>query len=165
MWLELTQKCNFKCLHCYQGETHKITENDMSIEEWKNIILQCAELKCDYIQFIGGEPCLYDGLPELIYFARRLGIKGIALFTNLSCITPEIISAIIDNDVFVNFSIYGASAEIHDKITQISGSFEILKEKIKILRNFDIRMRANVILMRENETFGETLRICSMTWV
>ena len=142
VWLELTQRCNFKCLHCYQGETHKINENEMSIEEWKDIISQCAELKCDYIQFIGGEPCLYAGLPELIYFARRLGIKSIALFTNLSCITPEIISAIIDNDILVNFSIYGASAEFHDTITQIHGSFEILKEKIKILRKFDIKMRA-----------------------
>ena len=31
-WLEITQKCNCRCLHCYQGEEHKQSVNILTLE-------------------------------------------------------------------------------------------------------------------------------------
>lgn len=38
VWLELTEACNLKCIHCYDGDEHKINNTDnLSFEQWKDI--------------------------------------------------------------------------------------------------------------------------------
>src|SRR5574344_1074185 len=32
VWLEITSKCNLRCIHCYQGETHQEIKNSLSEE-------------------------------------------------------------------------------------------------------------------------------------
>lgn len=158
VWMELTQKCNSRCIHCYQGESHLEAMKPLSINEWKNIITQCAALNCPHIQFIGGEPSICSYLPELIAYAYNSGIRRITIFTNLLFLTDELLLAIQKYKVSVNFSIYGASASVHDRITQITGSFDKLITNIKRLQEVHIVLRASIILMKENEREYERIR-------
>ncbi|MBR0258166.1 MAG: radical SAM protein [Synergistaceae bacterium] len=157
-WLELTHRCNFRCVHCYQGDLHNETGGPLSFHEWQGVISQLAELHCNNIQFIGGEPCLYGGLADLIRFSHDAGIENISLSTNLSHIDGELLSSFADCGVQVNFSVYGASSNIHDRITRIPGSFELLTRNIKRLNDSGISMRANVIIMRGNESFRDDIK-------
>lgn len=158
VWLELTQNCNYRCVHCYQGTSHEDRKEKLSLDEWKSIILQCIDAGCRHIQFIGGEPTLSRDLPELLRFSHDVGIDRIVLFSNLSHMNGELLSAIADCGVFVNFSIYGASAPIHDHITQVSGSFERLISSIKQLKELHVSLRANMTIMKENEAEREAVR-------
>lgn len=150
-WLELTQACNLRCVHCYQGECHGEPDQPLSVSEWKRVIAQCAAAGCGSIQFIGGEPSVCAFLPELISFAHEAGIGGVSIFSNLFSLPEQLLSVVIDYRVSVNFSLYGASAPVHDRITQIPGSFDRLMAHIKQLQAHSIPLRAHVVMMRENE--------------
>lgn len=54
--------------------------------------------------------------------------------------------------VDVHFSIYGATADVHDAITQTKCSFENLLDSIRKLSKCDVNLIVHVVCMRENET-------------
>ena len=150
-WLELTQACGNRCLHCYEGEEHIEAANPLSYNEWKQVINDIAKLGCKQIQFIGGEPTRYKGLPGLLNHARRVGIKNITVFSNLYEISEELLATMKINNVQVHFSIYGSNAKIHDNITQCKGSFDRLINNIKRLKKTGIKCDAHIVVMKENE--------------
>ena len=70
VWLEITQACNMKCLHCYEGENHISDKNNsLSIDEWKKVIDDIANLSVDRVVIIGGEPCIHKGY--FVIFIRK----------------------------------------------------------------------------------------------
>lgn len=70
-WLEITEKCNLKCVHCYGqfGEPKIEKEKLLTTEEWKEIIKKLAQNDCKGIQLIGGEPTLHKEFYEILKFA------------------------------------------------------------------------------------------------
>jgi len=151
VWLEITQACNLKCLHCYAGEIHKQSSNVLSFDDWINIINQIYDAGCKRIQFIGGEPCIYPKLIPLIDYAGAKGFESITVFTNAVIITDEFIDCLVKNNVNIRFSLYGHTAQIHDAITQVNGSFEKTVANVKRLMELNIKVSPAVIAMRENQ--------------
>ena len=159
VWLEITQACNLKCLHCYTGEIHKQSYNILNVEDWINIIDQLFNVGCRRIQFIGGEPCIYHNLITLINYAGEKGFEGITIFTNATIINNELIDCIKKNNVNIRFSLYGHNANIHDSVTKINGSFNKTIENIKRLLNENINVSPAVIAMRENQDYIENIKL------
>ena len=63
--IELTSRCNLNCSHCYNASRSE--SNDLSSNEWKNIIQQLCEMRIGTILFTGGEPLMAgDLLIELL---------------------------------------------------------------------------------------------------
>lgn len=151
VWLEVTQKCQCRCIHCYEGNVHKECDNPLSFEEWKSVIDELAIMNCKEIRFIGGEPTIYKRLYQLIDYAKVKGIEKISLFSNLFNISDVLLKSIIDNDVEVHFSIYASDSKIHDLITQVPGSFNNLINNIKLLSKSLIKLTAHVVIIKENE--------------
>lgn len=156
-WLEVTQLCNLRCVHCYEGDAHKSIENKLSVGEWKRIIKELSEVACPNIQFIGGEPSCYPNIVELIDFAGSLGFRSIGFFTNATRISDGLLSCLNRNQVRVNVSIYGHTAAVHDKITTIHGSFDKSINAIKKMINQGINVSVAITVMRENEQFFEEI--------
>ena len=154
-WLEVTQCCTSRCIHCYEGNEHCEVKNPLSFAEWKKVISDLNLLGCKSIQFIGGEPSLYKRLPLLIDYATSKGISNVSIFTNLYVISDELFNAIIRNNVTVHFSIYGDAAETHDGITQVNGSFNNMIGNIKKLLEHNVKLTAHVVIMKENEAERE----------
>ena len=158
VWLEVTNRCPFKCIHCYEGQEHKECENPLSFEEWKNIISNLAKMNVNELRFIGGEPTVYARLNELIDYCKELGIKKVSIFSNLYTIDKErLFNSIVKNDVEVHFAIYGSYADVHDKVTQVRGSFDKLILNIKKLQKNDVKLISHVVIMRENENEVEKI--------
>lgn len=157
-WLELTSGCNLRCVHCYEGETHSHTQESLTTEEWKNIIKQLSDMSCRRIVFIGGEPCIYKDLNELLEYAGKLNFRKITLFTNATLLSKKTIDIVKENNVQVRFSLYGSNAEIHDKITKKNGSFDNTMYNIKLLKNMGINVSPSVIIMKENEDDLENIK-------
>ena len=157
-WLEITQACNLKCLHCYAGETHKQSSNFLSVDDWINIINQLFVAGCRRIQFIGGEPFVYPKLISLLNYAGTKGFESITVFTNATIITDELISCLIKNNVNIRFSLYGHTAQIHDAITQINGSFEKTIMNVKRLLELKINVIPAVVVMRENQDYTKEIK-------
>lgn len=154
LWLELTNKCNLKCIHCYaESSPFNELESKIDFEKWKNVLDDSYNLNCRKVQFIGGEPTIYPRLNDLIVYARTIGFEFIEVYTNGTVINPEHIRTFIDNDVKVAFSVYGHNPEVHEKITNGKGSFKRTMKNIAMVKNSGIEFRISVIEMQENEKF------------
>ena len=150
-WLSLTERCNMKCVHCYEGNEHFEMKETLSFEKWISLLDELYEVGCVNICFIGGEPTLYSKLPELIDYAYDKGFKQIVIFTNLSYLSEKLLASIIRSKCTVKFSIYGSNEAAHEKVTQIKGSFKRLVNNLNTLIKNKVKVVAATIIMKENE--------------
>ena len=66
--IELTNRCNLRCGHCYD-ERHAGT-GDLGIEIIEKILREARACGIDHLSFTGGEPTLHRQFPEIV---RRVG--------------------------------------------------------------------------------------------
>ena len=157
VWLELTQNCNMKCIHCYEGENHTSSSKQLNILEWKNIINQLKVLSVNRVIVIGGEPCTHAGVFEILKYLSQNKINT-TLFTNASLLNKEIMDYSIENNIEIKVSLYGSNDLIHDNITKVKGSFDILIKNIKYLISRGKNPTIAVTLMKENENDYENIK-------
>lgn len=159
-WIEITQACNLRCVHCYEGTVHRKLDNALQIEEWKNIIDQLDALHLKRLIIIGGEPCCNENVIEIISYASQKKMD-VTLFTNGTLFDEKLISTVIKSNIRVKLSVYGHVAAIHDGITRKPGSYLKLVDTVSKLVEFGVPTSAAVIIMRENENYvKEILDFC-----
>ena len=156
-WLELTSVCNNKCLHCYATSGPNCQEAKVSHSQWINTIQQAYEAGARAIQLIGGEPLLYPKWRELVLIAHELGYEYIEIFSNATLITDEDVDFLKQYNVNVATTIYADNAEVHDAITQQSGSFTSTLNSIKKVLKAAIPLRIASIIMKPNENQVENI--------
>ena len=151
LWLELTNQCNLQCSHCYaESGPHTSGKDALTCAQYRQLINEAYEAGCRRIQFIGGEPTLNRDLPELIRLCSDLGYAFIEVFTNLTRLTDELLACFRENGIHVATSVYAPMAEIHDKITHITGSFAQTVSNLRKLSQAEIQIRVGIIEMQEN---------------
>lgn len=60
-WIEISNRCNLKCLHCY-NESDIHCNKTMSFENFKKVIDNLIKIRVRRIQIIGGEPLIEQKL-------------------------------------------------------------------------------------------------------
>lgn len=151
LWLEVTQKCNLTCQHCYVSSGPDLPLfGRMRPSDWVNTIVEAGKLGCKSLQFIGGEPLLYPKIDELIQAAKDNGFELIEVFTNGTPITRHLAENFSRWNVQVACSMYSADSRIHDTITQKSGSFDRTISALKILAELNVPVRVGFIEMETN---------------
>lgn len=146
LWLEITPKCNLRCLHCYSDSSPERSITDgLEYEDWRRILREAAGLGCTKVQFIGGEPTLYPHLNALIEDARMAGFNFLEVFTNGTVLTDSMLTTFKSAEVQIAVSIYSAHDDCHDEITQKRGSFANTLKNIRRALDCGIGVRACVI--------------------
>lgn len=158
VWLEITQACNLKCLHCYEGDKHCSAEHKMSVARWIEIINELGDMGISRVVVIGGEPCVSNNLIQILDELCKRKIKT-TLFTNATLMSEQLLSFIVINRdwIEVKVSIYGHNKEVHDAITQVDGSFDMLIKNTSYLVENEVKVYAAVVVMKENENCFEEL--------
>lgn len=155
LFWESTIKCNLTCAHCRRIEGDEQAHRDMSTAQAKALIEQLADLgkgqpMMPVLVFSGGEPLCREDVFELIGVARSLGITP-ALATNGTLIDDAIADKIKESGVArVSISLDGATAEVHNKLRQLEGSFESALEGIGRLREKDVPFQINITMTKHN---------------
>jgi MoaA/NifB/PqqE/SkfB family radical SAM enzyme len=150
LWLEVTGKCNLRCLHCYADSGPQRPLHDyMSAEDWEDVLCDAAALGCRKVQFIGGEPTLYPALGDLIARARALGFLTVEVYTNGTSFKPRLKETFVRYKVDLAFSVYGTTAQGHEAVTLQAGSFSRTLASIRWALASGLSVRAAVI---ETET-------------
>lgn len=155
LFWESTIRCNLSCAHCRRIESNEQAHMDMTTDQAKALIEQLAELgkgqpMMPVLVFSGGEPLCREDLFELIGFAKSLAIIP-ALATNGTLIDQTIAERIKESGIArVSVSLDGATAEVHNKLRQLEGSFESALEGINRLRERDVPFQINITLTKHN---------------
>lgn len=75
--IELTNKCFRNCKHCSSIATNSnINLKELSFVDVCKVIMEAKEMGVDNIVFTGGEPLMYDKLPDLVKLTKSLGINS-----------------------------------------------------------------------------------------
>lgn len=153
--LAVTYRCNLRCAFCYAGchvTANPIGHNaELPTEALCGIIKKIyEEAQVPSISFTGGEPVLRNDLPELIAYAKSLGMR-VNLISNGTLITLEkaeqLAKAGLDS---AQISIEGTDSSTHDAITGMSGAFHKALNAIGFLKGCGIHTHTNTTLNGRN---------------
>lgn len=156
--LEVTRRCNLRCVHCYlgpQAERQKAATGEMGTEKILDIIDQVTDAGCLYLLITGGEPLLRDDFPVIYRHAKEKGLL-VTVFSNGTLITEKILTLFQDLPPHeVEISLYGATAPTYERITGVRGSYEKCVRGIELLAGSKIKVNLKTILMtlNSNELF------------
>ncbi|MFD9948834.1 radical SAM protein [Nonomuraea sp. NPDC059023] len=119
--LELTNRCQLACTHCYSGASPTAGHGSMTSERWHNVITSAPAAGIETIQLIGGEPTMHPDFLALADHVLGTGLK-LQVFTNLYRVTDALWALYGRPGVHVATSYYSDVAAEHDKITRRPGS-------------------------------------------
>lgn len=157
LWLELTNRCNLQCTHCYaESGPYEPLSQRLNHEDWLAILQDARKSGCKQVQFIGGEPLLYPRLHELVRSARGYGFEFIEIFTNGTRLTQADLAVFKKSDVQLAFSYYSSDLVTHDAITKVRNSGLKTRAAIKAAIDAGLTARVGLIVMEENKSNVET---------
>ena len=176
--LEMTYKCNHKCLFCscpWEADNKFKKRKELTLQEWKDCIKLMTDNGVCSLAFTGGEALLNKDLTKIIEFAASCTSEyietkgdilvaekkppGLYLISNGALVDNEVLSLCKNNNVHLSMSLPGRST--YKAHTQ-SGSYKKIIENFTKAKNMDIKTTVNITVTKKNlfelyETISEAL--------
>ncbi len=145
--LDLTYRCNERCIHCYLDHDD---HGEMTTPEIRSLLDQLAEAGVFFLTMSGGEILLRKDFFDILEYARAL-LFCVKLKSNAILIrehqADRIRSLGVDS---IQISIYSHRPEIHDAITKVPGSLRRSLDAIRFLRAQGLKVIIANVLMLQN---------------
>ncbi|MFB0564682.1 MAG: radical SAM protein [Candidatus Aminicenantaceae bacterium] len=149
--MEVTFRCNLKCVHCYVAEDS--TKKELTFPQITDIIDQIHQEGCLWLCLTGGEPLMRSDFLEIYSYAKRKGFL-VTLFTNGTLITSKIADYLREYPPFmIDITLNGITAETYEGITRVPGSFQKCLEGIDLIleRNLPLTLKSNGMILNRDE--------------
>ncbi len=146
--IEITGRCNERCVHCYIPHESKVNDIDSSL--FYSILDQCRDLRLLHLTLSGGEPMLHRDFCNFLRRCREYEFS-VSVLTNLTLLNDEVLGEMKANPLLgVQVSLYSLDASVHDVITEVKGSFERTMNGIRVLIENDIPMQISCPILKQN---------------
>ena len=135
--LEITNKCNLKCIHCFYSDY--ISTYEMSIENIAYTIGKISALEnLEYIGVTGGEPFLHSRFIDILkMFGDNFSKTRFLIITNGILLNDEILNLFsVYKNIAINISVDGSNRQINDMIRG-NGTYDKLIESIEKVAAID----------------------------
>ena len=155
--LEVTRHCNLRCVHCYVADRDR---GELPLSRWLELVDELADEGCFSVSLTGGEVGLREGwLDVAAAVKRRRMILGV--LTSGTAFTSAELQRLIElRPAQVAVSLYGATAERHDAVTRVRGSFEKSVATLNALTAAGISCRVGSVLMTQTiDSFVDIARL------
>ncbi|UCD40814.1 MAG: radical SAM protein [Chloroflexota bacterium] len=127
----ITAKCSQACPYCWGPRRFR---NPVDTETAERIIARIKELGVRRIVFTGGDPLLRLDAPDLIRFAKEIGLET-ALSTTGDHLTPEILEDLYPYLDLISLPLDGSTEEINSR-TKHPGHFAAVMQALGLLRSY-----------------------------
>ena len=149
--IELTFRCNLKCVHCYV--TEDTTKEELAFDEITDILDQLHREGCLWICFTGGDPFMREDFADIYAYAKRKGFL-ITIFTNGTLITPEIADFLsLEPPFSIEIPINGITPATFESISRVPGSFKKALEGIGLImgKNLPLKLKTKAMTLNYHE--------------
>lgn len=158
--IELTNVCNFRCIHCYHGDHNNVHLDKDTVLD---VVNQFKELGLYEVTISGGEPLAHPDFLEILdeLNKKRLYVN---LFTNASLLNQDVIEALLKSNVKdVQFSLYGLDYNTFSCVTGTNNLnlFNNYMSGIDLLRQSSLSVTCAMVIMKGNfHQRHEMLEMC-----
>jgi uncharacterized Fe-S cluster-containing radical SAM superfamily protein len=145
---ELNMGCNYDCKHCYLGL------KEFAGLEWparEKILEAMRDAGVLWLQLTGGEPTIDKLFPDTYSRAFDLGMM-IEVLTNGSRLSnPAILGLLTSRPPHrVTLSVYGATEESYDGLTQRRGAYKSFTRGLKAAHEAGIPLDLSIVITKDN---------------
>ncbi len=148
---ELTNLCNFSCVHCLREEEGPHSFLPFAIAD--KVLREVEPYRdFDYVAFTGGEPTLHPRFVEIAELVVERGYR-FGMVTNgwkFAELLPRI-EPLKRHLRQVTFSLDGAREATHDEIRRRPGSFHRIVQATSLCRHHGIPFQLNMVITRANQ--------------
>ena len=158
--LDLTYRCNERCVHCYlDHEDH----GEMTTAEILDLLDQLAAAGTFFLSISGGEIFMRQDLFQILEYARDLRFS-VQLKTNAVMIRAAKAKRLAQLGLDqVQISLYSHIPETHDAITLLPGSHARTLEGARLLIEHGVKVRFACVLMSHNADDYHGVRALAQT--
>ena len=147
--MNITKRCNLKCIHCYAGSNDNQPSGEMSTGEIMRILDDLAGFGCPVVLFSGGEPLLHPDIVKLAGYAVDCGMRAV-ISTNGTLITSELARELATVGLsYIGISLDGVG-ETHDRFRGVSGSFDSALRGLRNAREQGIKTGIRFTITKRN---------------
>lgn len=148
--LEVTQRCNNRCVHCYLDPGARVPEPDPPLDFLLRLLEALVAEECLWLSLTGGEPLLRPDFPDLYRAAKQHGFL-ITVFTNARLITDELADLFAQLPPrLVSVSVYGATAPVYDAVARVPGAHAQAMAGLRRLHERGIAAHIKTMALRSN---------------
>lgn len=149
--IELTNSCNFKCVHCYETVERDGDIESLPTERLIQIIDELVAMGVVSVFLTGGEAMLRPDFDNIYRYLRKHGVL-VGILSNGSSITRE------KCELFqkymprmIDISLYGSTEETYVKVTGQHGMLRKVLAGLDLLKEYGIPFQLKTILLSINK--------------
>lgn len=132
--LYVTSRCNFRCNFC--NIWRKKPGSTLPLSKAEDIVNNLSDLGCFYFSISGGEPLLFEGIFELLEYARKSRLKYIHMVTNGYLLDADKARRLNKTGINeISISIDGTE-RLHDKNRGVPGAYGRAIQAIENLKTY-----------------------------
>ena len=161
LWLlaELSYRCPLQCPYCSNPIDFAAQRDELTTDQWLDVLRQARALGAAQLGFSGGEPLLRKDLEQLVGEGRKLGY-----YTNLITSGIGMDEARLSNLKklgldHIQLSFQASSKELNDRFAGTE-SFDHKLNLARMIKKYEYPMVLNVVLHRQNiDQIGQILEM------
>lgn len=146
--VELTNRCNLACQHCFSGRHGGKT--DLPFEVLERVVADANTCGFDHLCFTGGEPTLYPHFSEALHLVAASGYAF--SFVSNGQMFPALYPKLLPYRAQfrqVTFSLDGATETSHDRLRG-KGAYRRVLQAASVCTATNLPFSLNMVLARHN---------------
>ncbi|MBQ7159788.1 MAG: radical SAM protein [Treponema sp.] len=159
--IEITQKCNERCVQCYIPHSQKNIE--MKDSDFYRIIDEaCSIPTVSSIRLSGGECMSHPSFKSFIKYVKSKKL-ALTILTNLTLLDDEIIAILAEGKLSnIQVSLFSLDENVQDLITGLKGSLTKVKENLNKLHEANIPVSITCQYLEYNkDSIGNLMDFCN----
>ncbi|MBK7533837.1 MAG: radical SAM protein [Myxococcales bacterium] len=155
--LNITNRCNFTCEHCFREEASK---EDLALDALEPCLPTLRSLGVQTLALTGGEPILHPRFPALLALLVKEGFR-VGLVTN-GWHTPRYLAALAphkDQIAYVAISLDGHTASAHDALRARPGSFDAVLASIEAFHQAGYQVNISHVMSRHTASAHDLMAL------